>query len=193
MPYYEAHLGPRRFRHQVVVEIGVGNIGSSASGGSLTIWRDYMIRSIVVGIDIEPKVIDFGRRVHFAQADQANCADLQRVVDIHGPPDVVIDDGSHIADHVLASFSFLWPLLSPGGLYIIEDLCTSYYASFGGADPPPRSSAVGLVQHLVDCVQAEDPTFVRRPELGARSEPRHSGVRSVHVYPGIAFIEKSNA
>jgi hypothetical protein len=190
MPYYEAHFGPRRFHRQVVVEIGVGNAGSPKPGGSLIIWRDYLVRSTIIGIDIEPKSFDLGPRVYFAQADQGNHDDLQRVVNYHGWPDIVIDDGSHVAADIVASFEFFWPLLPPGGIYVIEDLVTSYYPSLGGGDPPPSSSAVGLVQLLVDCVQGEDSTFVRRPGWGTRSEPRYSPVGTLHVYPGIAFIEK---
>jgi hypothetical protein len=151
-----------------------------------------LLRTTIVGIDIQPKSFDLGQRVHFEHADQGNYDDLQRVIENHGQPDIVVDDGSHVAAHVLRSFEFLWPLLRPGGMYVIEDLCTSYYKSYGGGDPPPSLSAVGLVQLLVDCVQAEDSTFVRRPGYGTRSDPRYSPVGSLHVYPGIAFIEKSS-
>jgi hypothetical protein len=191
MPYYERHLGPRRFHRQLVIEIGVGNVRSMTPGGSLRVWRDTLLRSVIVGIDIEPKSFNLGRRVHFEQAHQGNHSDLQRVVDNHGRPDIVIDDGSHLSDDLLASFEFFWPLLARGGMYVIEDLSASYYPSLGGGDPPPESSAVGLLRLLVDCVQREDPTFVRRPTWGTRSAPRHGSVGAVHVYPGIAFIEKT--
>lgn len=49
-----------------------------------------------------------------------------------GGIDIIIDDGSHINEHVIKSFSILFPLLNMGGIYAIEDLQTSYWdESFG--------------------------------------------------------------
>jgi hypothetical protein len=189
-PYYEVHLGPRRLKRHLVFEIGVGGYAEPAPGGSLSVWRDYLVRSKIVGLDIEPKIVELGSRVAFEQADQSSAADLQRVVDAHGRPHIVIDDGSHVGTHIQAAFEFLWPVLLPGGVYVIEDLSCSYYPSFDGGDPPPPSSGVGLVEQLVDCVQAQDSTFRRKQRFGSRSAPRFDAVASLHVYPGVAFVEK---
>lgn len=190
-PYYEIHLGPRRLQSMTVFEIGVGGYKQLAPGGSLAVWRDFLLRSTIIGVDISEKDVHLGNRVIFERADQSKEGELQRVVDRHGIPNIVIDDGSHIAEHIRASFEFFWPLMDAGSLYIIEDLSTSYYPDFGGGNPPPPTSAVGLLQELVDCTQAQDGTFARHPHWGSRSEPRYSGVMAVHAYPGIAFVEKS--
>jgi hypothetical protein len=192
-PHYEQHLARRRFRRQVVFEIGVGGYSDIRPGGSLAIWRDYFVRSTIVGLDISPKQIDLGARVKFERVDQSSSLDLQRVIEQHGCPDVVIDDGSHVGNDLTASFDFLWPRLQHGGVYIIEDLSTSYYPKYGGGDPPPQTSAVALVQRLVDCVQAQDSTFARKPAWGSRSAPQYFDVCAVHVHPGIVFIEKADA
>lgn len=47
------------------------------------------------------------------------------------PYDIIIDDGSHMVRHVIASFEALFPYLRRGGLYIIEDLHTSYWKRYG--------------------------------------------------------------
>lgn len=188
--YYERHLAHLRLRRQTVYEIGVGGYDEPSKGGSLRVWRDYFVRSTIVGIDIEPKVITWGRRVKFEQADQSSHHDLERVVKRHGPPAVVIDDGSHVGKHIWASFEFLWPLLPSGGVYAVEDLSTSYYPSFGGGDPAPHDSGIALLQTLADCVQANDPTFGMHPEWGSRSAPRFPDVAAVAIYPGIGFVEK---
>jgi len=41
--------------------------------------------------------------------------------------DIIIDDGSHIPRHQLVSFSALFPFVRPGGVYVIEDIESSYY------------------------------------------------------------------
>jgi hypothetical protein len=194
MPFYAEHLRPYRFRRNVVYEIGVGGYESSSPGGSLAIWRDYLLRSQVIGIDLYPKHVRLGRRVAFCRGDQSNDADLGQVCDRYGNPDIVIDDGSHIGGHVLASFRFLFDRLSPGGIYVIEDLSTSYDTSHGGGDPPPAATAVGLLQTLVDSTQSQDTTFLIHPDYGpAPALPAYPAVANVHVYPGIAFILKGVA
>jgi hypothetical protein len=128
--------------------------------------------------------------VRFIQADQSSPADLHNVIALTGNPDVVIDDGSHIGEHILTSFRSLFPYVRPGGMDVIEDLATSSYASHRGGDPPPQVSGIGLLQSLVSDVQALDETFARYPERGSAPTPDVHGIRAVHVYPGIAFIEK---
>lgn len=191
LPYYERHLGPRRFDRMVVFEIGVGGYESRAPTGSLAMWRDFFVRSTIVGLDIEEKEVALGNRVKFERANQADVSELAGVVTRHGAPDVVIDDGSHVGSDIRASFEFLWPKMSSGSVYVIEDLSTSYYPSYGGDNPPPPSSAVGLLTEVADSVQALDVTFEAYPSWGVRADPAYSSVLALHVHPGIAFIVKA--
>ncbi len=200
LPYYRRHLGPRRLRKNLIIEIGVGSPEGDPAGyrkpdpgGSLYLWRDYFCRSNIVGVDLYEKQIRLGPRVRFIRADQSSPAELQNVIDQVGNPDVVIDDGSHIGEHIVTTFRTLFPSVAPGGVYVIEDLATSYYASHRGGHPPPPISGIGLLQSLVSSVQASDTTFERYPEWGPAPTPELPGVRAVHVYPGIAFIEKDRS
>src|SRR6476620_3408424 len=124
---YARHLGSRRFRRNLVFEIGIGGDAGPRSGGaSLRMWRDYLLRSQIVGIDINEKHCpNLGRRVRLMRADQSDPCQLSAIVESIGQPDIVIDDGSHVGDHILTTFRALFPRLNPGGIYVIEDLCTS--------------------------------------------------------------------
>lgn len=189
--YYRKHFSDRRFKTLTVVEIGVGGHEAEVAGRSLPFWRDYFPRSQIIGIDLYDKRINFGSRVHFEKADQNSTVDLRRIVRKYGPPDIVIDDGSHIGEHIQTSFRTLWPLMRSGGLYAVEDLASSYFPHSGGADPAPATSGLGLVASLLDSVQGLDPTFSIHPDWGSRSKPEYSDVAAVHCYPGIAFFAKS--
>ena len=190
LDYYRQHFASRRFQRNVILEIGIGGKRDAhRGGGSLRIWRDYFLRSRIIGIDIHPKSIRLGSRVTTAVADQSSAADLHRVLEACGDPDIIIDDGSHVGDHVWASFRILWPRLRSGGLYVIEDLHTSFWPRYGGDANPPERTAVGLLKALLVDAQAYDPTFTWGGSVPL--QPEHDQIVGVHVYPGIAFVEKA--
>jgi hypothetical protein len=60
--------------------------------------------------------------------DQSDENFLGDIIDRYRGFDLVIDDGSHIASHIRASFDKLFPALRPDGWYVIEDLWTAYHA-----------------------------------------------------------------
>lgn len=64
--------------------------------------------------------------------NQADSAFLRDVAAEFGPFDVILDDGSCINAHQIASFETLWPHLNNAGLYTMEDCHTSYWPGFGG-------------------------------------------------------------
>ena len=62
------------------------------------------------------------------RGDQSDVAFLEYVLeDSRGEFDVIIDDGSHVPDHQILTFNKLFGSLKPGGLYIFEDIETSYW------------------------------------------------------------------
>lgn len=111
-----------RGKHPTVLEIGVSH------GGSLQMWRDYFGRgSTIIGLDIDERLRsleDPGFRVVIG--DQSDPVFLKSLADQYGPFDIVIDDGSHAPAHQVASLTALWPHVKVGGVYLVEDLHTSY-------------------------------------------------------------------
>jgi predicted O-methyltransferase YrrM len=70
------------------------------------------------------------------QGDRARLAEIVATA-AHGEPlDLVIDDASHRLDETRASFETLFPLLRPGGVYVIEDWNWHLKLAFGLAHPP---------------------------------------------------------
>jgi hypothetical protein len=50
--------------------------------------------------------------------------------------DFVIDDASHTYEHTRRSFEILFPLLRPGGLYLIEDWAWAHSPAYQGEKAP---------------------------------------------------------
>lgn len=130
---YRRHFATLRRQRLNVLEIGVGGGKHPARGGaSLRMWKDYFPRAMIYGIDIHDKRCHADRRIQIYQGDQSDPAFLQDVARRIGRLDIVIDDGSHLNEHVKVSFTTLFPLLPEGGIYAIEDLCTAYWPQYGG-------------------------------------------------------------
>ncbi|WP_342228094.1 class I SAM-dependent methyltransferase [Rickettsiella endosymbiont of Rhagonycha lignosa] len=111
-----------------VLEIGIQN------GGSLQILNKYFKNAHIYGVDINPKVLDLRLEenilVHnFDITDEQTLKKSFKNITF----DIIIDDGSHICSDIITTFNLLFPRLKPGGVYLIEDLHTSYWSSHGGA------------------------------------------------------------
>ena len=73
--------------------------------------------------------------------------DLQGVVEEFGPFDLIIDDGSHIASHMLASFNYLFlEGLNDAGIYFVEDTHSNYFQSHRDTE----FSFMDMAKSLVD-------------------------------------------
>ena len=141
---YDRHLGTLRHRVRTVLELGVH------AGASLRVWRDWMPRAEVHGLDLRKLPSVRGERLHLWRGDQCDAELLAQVVAACGGTiDLVVDDGAHTSEAQLASFAILWPHVSPGGVYVVEDTCCSYWPEYGGAYPPPPTSAITRLQQLV--------------------------------------------
>jgi hypothetical protein len=124
---YERHF--ERFRNEpcLIFEIGVWR------GGSLQIWKNYFgSKCKIVGIDIISETLKFEeQQIYIKIGNQNDKVFLAKLIEEFGAPDIVIDDGSHFSSDIYQTFSFLYPLMSDNGVYMIEDIHTNYVYSYG--------------------------------------------------------------
>lgn len=165
-----------------VLEIGVWR------GGSLGLWREYFgPEAVIFGIDIDPESATFGvSDGEIRIGSQVDTYFTSSVIDEMGGVDVVIDDGSHESAHVIATLRDLWPRLADGGLYLIEDLHTSYWPAWGGGLRRP-SSSIEALKRLID--------VLHQPYFEAPADPKGLGIgrdelASVTFYDSVAVLRK---
>ncbi len=184
---YAHWFGSRRIKALNVLEIGVGGYDEPNDGGnSLRMWRDYFPKAMIYAIDIAEKSPHVEKRIRIFRGSQNDPEFLRKVsVDI-GRLDIIIDDGSHVSEHIITSFNTLFPLLTDGGIYVIEDLHTSYWPQYGGeASRKAEATSIALIKRLIDGLHhAWIP--------GQKAEAVDLMVSSVYVYPGVAFIVKGD-
>jgi hypothetical protein len=114
--HYEWVFGEYRDQKINVIEIGV------QKGPSLKAWKWYFSQATIIGIDIQPRCRNLREdRVEIEIGSQADVEFMQGVCRKY-PPTIIIDDGSHLAEHNIVTFEATFPLLPPGGLYIVEDM-----------------------------------------------------------------------
>lgn len=120
---YHRHFAPYRNRPVTVVEFGV------YQGGSLQMWRNYFGPDArIVGVDIDPRCASMsGPGIEVVLGDQEDRAFLSRLREQVGPIDVLIEDGGHTMAQQIATFEQMWPAIRDGGVFLIEDLHTSYW------------------------------------------------------------------
>ncbi len=176
---YGRHFEPFRGKPVRMLEIGVFR------GGSMDLWRRYFgDQLLIVGIDLDPACADLDSPLTPVRiGSQSDPEFLASVVAEFGPFDIVLDDGSHVGDHQRASFSALFDHVRDGGLYIIEDLHTSYWRHpFAGGYRLP-GTGIEFVKDVIDEIHG---WYHDTPgALGVQSS-----VTGVHVYDSIVVFEK---
>jgi 23S rRNA U2552 (ribose-2'-O)-methylase RlmE/FtsJ len=96
-------------------------------------WQEYFPNAIIHGIDINPSCkAHEDNRIKIHIGDQSDDDFLKSLVQTFGNDnlDAVLDDGSHITNHQIKTFDYLYSKLSDDGIYIIEDLRNSYEEFF---------------------------------------------------------------
>ncbi len=180
LPIYDRYLTPLRGRPVRMLEIGVSR------GGSMALWRKFLgPDAVLFGIDIDPACAVFdGHSAQVRIGSQADPDFLRAVVAEMGGVDIVLDDGSHVSAHIRASLDTLYPMLSVGGLYIIEDLHACYWRKFGGGYGRP-GSFLEVVKTMIDDIHHW------YHDMGQRIGATAGHLGALHVYDSMVVLEKT--
>ncbi len=186
MDQYEAFFkGKEGFVARNILEIGMWD------GGSLVLWSELFSPMKLVGIDLQEKNPSpyFEKYLNkrnlkdkvkqFWGVDQTDTAKLKLIVkeEFDSAPDLIFDDASHLYQATKTSFETLFPLLQPGGIYIIEDWAWGHWP-----------------EHY------EDPYFYNETELTKLiteimemiGSVRDAVAAKLTVLPGFVVIEKGD-
>jgi len=149
--FYEYRKGNQPL---TLLEIGVNR------GGSLEIWKKYLPEgSMIHGVDINPKCkeINFSKNIFFHLGNAADRNFMEKTFkDIEF--NVIIDDGSHICSEVIETFKIMFPKIKNGGLYVVEDLHTSYWKNYGGGIRKKGTS----IEYFKNIVEALNADYIRK-------------------------------
>jgi len=178
-PHYERELPTNP---ESLLEIGIWE------GASLRMWREFFPHPTrIMGVD------KYDRGVHIDGvttwlADQADARGLTGLGIAADRLDVIIDDASHLSSLTIQTFKQLWPFLRPGGVYVVEDLQTSYDVEHYGAEasstPDNTHTAMAFCKRLAD--------QTNRRLLSPQYDYGYA-IAAVAFYPNICFVRKAAA
>jgi hypothetical protein len=188
---YEVHFAPYKEKKVDILEIGVQN------GRHLQVLKKYFKHSKIYGIDINPNVCkqELGNEI------TTMCFDATKKTLVDDKLnnltfDIIIDDASHKSDDVIKSFNLLFSKVKPSGIYIVEDLHTSYWKEFKGSYKC-KNASIEYLKSLVDLINA----YHIRPNQNVQnidffnklSDFEKQLVQSIHsitFYDSVAVIKK---
>jgi hypothetical protein len=177
---YHNHF--RRFRGQPVsiLEIGVYH------GGSLQMWKSYFgSNAKIYGVDIDPRCKDLEEdQIKIFIGNQSNRDFLKKLREEIGHIDIVIDDGGHRMIEQRITFEELFPFIGEDGIYLVEDLHTSYWRQFGGGYKK-KGSFIEYAKGFIDSINAwHSRDFRLAPNVLTKS------ATGLHFYDSVLVIEK---
>jgi tetratricopeptide (TPR) repeat protein len=140
-----------------LIEVGVDN------GASARMWKRYFSKALIVGVDIQERCKAYAEdRLKIEIGSQSDGEFLDALAAKY-PPTIIIDDGSHQASDIIFTFERMFPVLLPGGCYIIEDL---FFHEGDAAERNRGTASMGAQDYLL--------TFARQL-LDGHTVPLHRG------------------
>lgn len=178
---YERYFSKYRGTDVHILEIGVSN------GGSLQMWKDYFgPKAKIFGVDVNPQCQQFEEeQVKIFIGDQADRKFLARLKKEMPRLDIVLDDGGHTMEQQINTFEVLYPHIVANGIYLCEDMHTSYWKRYGGGLRDPKTF-VEYSKNFVDALHAWHFEDKAKKDISEFTKTTYA----LHYYDSILVIEK---
>lgn len=176
---YERHFSKYRNTEIVILEIGVDQ------GGSLQMWKNYFgDKAKIYGIDINPRCKEIEEEnIKIFIGSQSDKKFLKEVKKQMPKIDILIDDGGHGMKMQIVSYEELFDHIKNDGIYLCEDIHTSYWLPGGGYKR--RGTFIEYTKNFIDYLNA-----YHSEQKCFKVNNFTKSVDSIHYYDSIIVIEK---
>jgi hypothetical protein len=177
---YDRHLSKYRGKEITILEIGV------SQGGSLQMWKDYFgSKAKIYGVDIDPRCKQMEEEnIKIFIGSQSDRKFLKDVISQIPKVDILIDDGGHTMIQQIVSYEELFDHVKEDGVYICEDLHTSYWIRFGGGYRR-RGTFIEYSKNFIDYINAH-----HSKQKGLKVNDFTNSVHSIHYYDSMLVVKK---
>ncbi len=178
---YDRHFSRFRGTDVHIVEFGV------SQGGSLHMWKEYFGPDAkIFGVDINPLCKQLEEeQVQIFIGDQEDRKFLKSLAKAIPRIDILLDDGGHTMKQQIHTYEELFPFVDKNGVYLCEDLHTSYWPKWGGGYKK-RDTFIEYSKNFIDYINA---WHCEQTSRLSASEFTKS-VQSLHYYDNVLVIEK---
>jgi hypothetical protein len=181
--HYERHFAEYKDQEIEILEIGVNR------GASMRIWKQFFSKARFVGVDIDPLCAQYADdRVTVEIGSQEDPEFLASLIRKYSPS-IIIDDGSHTHDHIMFSFERLYPMLPPGGMYVIEDLFYHFRPQPNRYLGPTKETSTEFLCSLVKLMFTERPVGSATHGMLAHLKETIDEISFAPL--GVAFLRKA--
>jgi len=178
---YDRYFSKFRGREVHIVEFGV------SQGGSLQMWKHYFgEKAKIYGVDINPQCKRLEEdRIRIFIGDQGNRSFLKSVLEQIPRIDILIDDGGHSMQQQINTFEIFFPAIDSSGIYLCEDMHTSYWPKYGGGYKR-EGTFIEFTKDFIDHINA---WHSEEKDIFDINDFTRS-VYSLHYYDSMIVIEK---
>ena len=185
---YDRHFSRFIGKNPTILEIGIDK------GGSLEMWNYYFDNKCkIYGIDINPNCLDVPNKlgatnISVTIGNQESREFWKQYLKDKPKFDIVIEDGGHTMNQQIVTYEELYNHVTDTGVYLCEDLHTSYWSLYGGQLNKP-STFIEYSKKFVDMLNfyhiVDDISAVKDKYENFRKK-----TDSVHYYDSVIVLEK---
>lgn len=189
------------FKHIANEPIRLLELGLGVACASLKMWEEYFPNAQVYGIDCAERCSLYKGRSTIIIGNLSNKEFLSQLPSKIGSNfDIIVDDAAHHVRQQRLLFMEMFPHVKSGGVYVVEDLGTSYLRSFGGGFRK-EENMIEEVKNLVDYINRDffrsTPRFKKAIEGPYNQTPSteyphpyEADIHSIYLCRSMAFLFK---
>lgn len=197
--FYDSYFSPIKEKKLKILEIGIYRPplnGRATVGASLKTWYDYFSNSKIIGLDVDNFTdVDNDRIFTFIANQEKRVGDetfngLNNIIEKFGDDfDIIIDDGGHTMRQQQITLGYMFKFLKSNGLFVIEDLHTSYFAQHAYNNTNTINTTLKIIQDYI-----KTGTFNSEFMLDEEKKYLIENIESIELLKGnsseIVFIRK---
>ncbi len=180
---YERYFEQFRNKEVTIMEIGL------SQGGSIDMWKEYFGPKLkYYGVDINPDNRSFEEEnVTIFIGSQSDRSFLKDLTNRIPKLDILIDDGGHTMEQQIVTFEVMFDMVKPGGVYLCEDVHTSYWKLYHGKHKG-SGTFIEYSKNFIDQIHA----WFSEDKSSFKVDNLTRNIKAIHYYTNLVFIEKEN-
>ncbi|MAF25943.1 hypothetical protein CL634_10265 [bacterium] len=184
---YDRHFSKYVDKQPSILEVGVDY------GGSVEMWDDYFGEGCkIYGVDLSERSKEIEKympNVKITLGDQGSVDFWDEYKKQTPKFDIIIDDGGHRMEQQITTFECMYDHIKDDGVYLCEDLHTSYFPKYGGGFKKP-STFIEYSKNFIDYINVWWWDHNGSKETNPSDFEFRKKTNSIHFYDSVVVLEK---